>query len=271
MFCNKCGKEVPEGGKFCNHCGAQLNQQPQQPPVQALNSGKSQAKKSTLKWVIPFIIFDIILIGCLVFIVYLSGEQRQAEKAALDYVDEHYCSTFAEEADSVEKISNNRYTVIYNIDKDYNLWQMTGSIEMLVYKEDDEWVVEVEKENVNYNFKENDNWYYITANRNRKFLIKIIELNQNEVKLEYYSYAMGSYNTADDFEHDTTYCDVKYDGASQSFTFSFMGDWRIYGHYVGFNRFEVGPNYNYEQYSEDFQTLQPVNPEDYWWYEKAKG
>ena len=49
-----------------------------------------------------------------------------------------------------------------------------------------------------------------------------------------------------------------------------MGDWRIYGHNIAFNRFEVGPNYNYEQYSDDFKTLRPINPEDYWWYEKAK-
>jgi len=34
MFCNKCGKEIPDQAKFCNYCGAEMRSAQPQPAVQ---------------------------------------------------------------------------------------------------------------------------------------------------------------------------------------------------------------------------------------------
>lgn len=34
MYCNKCGKPIPDGSVFCNACGAPQAQQPQRPQQQ---------------------------------------------------------------------------------------------------------------------------------------------------------------------------------------------------------------------------------------------
>ncbi len=53
MFCNNCGKEINEGTKFCNHCGASQEVSAPQPTV-ANNTEPTTAPKrnSTLKIVI---------------------------------------------------------------------------------------------------------------------------------------------------------------------------------------------------------------------------
>lgn len=47
MFCNNCGKEIVDGAKFCNYCGAQTNTQPRmaQPvqPAQSAQPAQQQA------------------------------------------------------------------------------------------------------------------------------------------------------------------------------------------------------------------------------------
>lgn len=215
------------------------------------------------------IICGVLVISMCFLLVACGINQKEAERIALDYIHEHYCSTFGDEVASVEKNGNSDYTISYNVNQDYDFWKSTGSVKLSVYKDAGEWIVDVVEENISYVFKSNDNWYYITASGNREFLIKMIEFNDNIVTLEYYGYDMGSYGGPDDYDHETITEDLKYDGDNRCFTFTFMGDWRINSSSIQYNRFEVGANYEYYQ-SGKFNTLKPVNPEDYWWFEKAK-
>ena len=44
MFCNNCGKEIVDGAKFCNYCGAQINAQPRaEQPAQPVQPAQQQA------------------------------------------------------------------------------------------------------------------------------------------------------------------------------------------------------------------------------------
>lgn len=44
MFCNNCGKEIVDGAKFCNYCGAQTNTQPRMAePAQPVQPTQQQA------------------------------------------------------------------------------------------------------------------------------------------------------------------------------------------------------------------------------------
>lgn len=286
MFCSKCGTQLDNSAKFCASCGnpietPSINTSP--PPIQRQEQWSSQwnspvqpktkpkAKKSIPKWIFPVVALCVAVFVCLGFLINSFVIQKEAERAALDYIDENYCSTFADEADSIQKDGKNRFTVSYDVNQDYDLWKSNGTIKLSVYKDSDEWTVNVIEDNVEYLFENNENWYYITASGNREFLIKMIAFNDSEVTLEYYGYDMGSYGGPDDYDHETTTCDLKYDGENRCFAFSFMGDWRINGSYIGYNRFEVGAHYEYYQSSSGgFKTLKPANPEDYWWYKKGK-
>ena len=77
MFCSKCGKELPEGSKFCNKCGASLV------PL----SGKNEVKETTVsvassprtitlpninyRKMMPFVIIGAVLIALIIIAVVL--------------------------------------------------------------------------------------------------------------------------------------------------------------------------------------------------------
>jgi len=287
MFCPKCGNKLVENARFCASCGASvesftadtpapevpINRQAQwssrwnAPPKTEI---KPKTKNTVPKWIFPILALVVVGVVCIGLFISAFSNQKDAERAALDYVHDHYCSTFADEVDSVEKNGSNHYTISYNVDQDYDFWEGNGTVIMSVYKEADEWVVDVISENIQYSFEENDNWYYIPGSRNSKYLIKMKAINASTVTLEYYSYQLGSYGGPDDYDHETTSCEVRYNGKNRCFTFDFMGNWRINGSYISYNQFEVGANYEYYQSSGDYDTLKPVDPNDYWWYERAK-
>jgi hypothetical protein len=56
MFCPNCGKQIPDGSKFCPYCGASLE-------GKAVNSPKSKSSRSIAKIIIPIILIVVILAG----------------------------------------------------------------------------------------------------------------------------------------------------------------------------------------------------------------
>ena len=213
----------------------------------------------------------MIVVVFLSSLINLFSSKFEAEKVALQYIDEKYCSTFGAEVDSISKNGKNHYIIGYDISQDHDLWQSKGMIKLSVYKKNDEWMVDVIEENIDYHFEKNDNWYYITGSGNREFLVKMLSLTDKEVTLECYGYDMGSYGGPDDYEHELVACDLEYDGSNRCFRFQFMGGWCINGSYIGYNQFEVGTNYEYYQSSsKKVNILKPVRPDDYWWYDIAK-
>lgn len=268
MICSKCGTKVAENSKFCSKCGSPLLIDNVSEKASNVNRNP---KNSAFKWVIIAGVVGVAtIVVCLASLVNSFVSQKNAESAALSFIDENYCSTFGDKVDSIEKNDYNHYTISYNINQEKDLWKTIGTVKMSVSKVDGDWIVDVEEEKIECSFANNDNWYHITASGNREFLVKMISFNNDKVTLEYYGYDMGNYGGSDDFDHETTNCDLKYDGENRCFVFAFMGDWRINGSNIGYNQFEVGAHYEYYQSSGEFNTLKPVNPDDYWWYEKAK-
>ena len=58
MFCNKCGKEIDDGSRFCNHCGATLT--PEAAPVQTntapADPGKSYGDMSYILGIVSLVL-----------------------------------------------------------------------------------------------------------------------------------------------------------------------------------------------------------------------
>jgi TM2 domain-containing membrane protein YozV len=46
MFCPNCGKEIPDGSKFCPYCGASLEGKPGETQVQGVLSEEERKKKA---------------------------------------------------------------------------------------------------------------------------------------------------------------------------------------------------------------------------------
>ncbi len=287
MFCPKCGTELHNAAKFCSSCGTPIKTPAVNitPPIDQTNrqaewSSKwnlpQQTKKQTnskgylSKWVVPIVALVAVIVVCVSFLIIALTTQHQAELAASNYIDEKYCPTFRNDGYSTEKISKNQYIITFDVNKHYDLWRLYGMITVRASKVNKEWVVEGVEETMQYDFEKNDNWYHISPGGNEECLIKMTGFDRDKVTLEYYSYRMGSYGGANDYDHGTTSCALKLDAKNLCFTFSFMGDWRIYHNYIGYNSFEVGGHYEYYQSSNKFRVLEPVTPDDYWWYERAK-
>ena len=56
MFCPNCGRQIPDGSKFCPYCGASLE-------GKAVNIPKSKSSRSIAKIIIPIVLVIVILAG----------------------------------------------------------------------------------------------------------------------------------------------------------------------------------------------------------------
>lgn len=65
MYCNKCGKEIPDQTQFCNFCGAKQNPgQPQQPSKASAPAQKKTGLGATILLIVAVAIVIIAVRGC---------------------------------------------------------------------------------------------------------------------------------------------------------------------------------------------------------------
>jgi uncharacterized membrane protein YvbJ len=62
MFCPKCGKEIPDGSKFCPYCGYQIAKVKGEERVQTIELTSKRLKKQLL-YSVALIIVGLILVG----------------------------------------------------------------------------------------------------------------------------------------------------------------------------------------------------------------
>jgi len=61
MYCPNCGKEIPDGSKFCPYCGAKVVASPEQKKLVKEMRGKRGRKKNSLLILIPIVAVVILL------------------------------------------------------------------------------------------------------------------------------------------------------------------------------------------------------------------
>lgn len=78
MFCQNCGKQIPENAKFCNHCGAtqgsnaaRSNQNTSQNNTQQRQPNQQIDEKAFKKYVTPYIARNIFIVMCALTIACL--------------------------------------------------------------------------------------------------------------------------------------------------------------------------------------------------------
>lgn len=94
MFCNKCGKEIDDGSRFCNHCGATLTPAPA--PVQTntapIDPGKSYGDLSYILGIVSLVLSigvfctygSVNFIACILGIVFGFVGKSQSEAAGFE-------------------------------------------------------------------------------------------------------------------------------------------------------------------------------------------
>ena len=63
MFCSKCGKEISDQAKFCNFCGAQMNNTQPVQPIQSQQTAASKKKGKAGKTILTIIIAATVFFG----------------------------------------------------------------------------------------------------------------------------------------------------------------------------------------------------------------
>jgi len=61
MFCPNCGKEIPDGSKFCPYCGAKIAVSPEQKKLAKERREKTGRKKNSFLVLIPIVAVVIVL------------------------------------------------------------------------------------------------------------------------------------------------------------------------------------------------------------------
>ena len=82
MFCPNCGKQIPDGSKFCPYCGASLE-------GKGATVLKSKSSRSIAKIVIPIIIIVVILVGGFGLLKLIKHHQSSAIWPMFRYNAQH--------------------------------------------------------------------------------------------------------------------------------------------------------------------------------------
>ena len=100
MYCNRCGKPLPNGSTFCNYCGAaQPRMQAQQQPPRMQYKQPPQKKKGAS----PILIFGAIFFGC-IFILMIILASTGGHGDNTDNTEDIVITTAATTADKATEV-----------------------------------------------------------------------------------------------------------------------------------------------------------------------
>ena len=127
MFCKNCGKEINEGTKFCNHCGASQEATTPQPTVANNTEPMTAPKKNnTLKMVIiAAVVVVCFAIGSFVIAPSLSKDNDESKPANnVSQSQNDNTNNESEGSDKRENTNNSDNKNLKAIDGGYNKGKM---------------------------------------------------------------------------------------------------------------------------------------------------
>lgn len=286
MFCQQCGLKLPEGAKFCSVCGTPVEQaqsknshinnnitypnnvaQWQSAFEQAKTTEqivkKKQLQKKALFIVIVCVIFFALLSTVLAIVSSNIAASTDAQNAIRKAANETYYGT---SITSIEKNNNSSFQGTISVDYSCSFYKYSGTLIIRATKTGDSWDTTIVEDNVNFSLEQNDNYYCISTKYggNRSYIVRFKEITSSSVTLEYYGHDLGMYGK-DQYDAGQEKCSLKFNSETKKFEFEFAGYWRISESNIEYSRYEIN------QYSgEEFTRLKPIEPNEYWWFEKAK-
>jgi predicted nucleic acid-binding Zn ribbon protein len=82
MFCPNCGRQIPDGSKFCPYCGASLE-------GKEVNIPKSKSSRSIAKIIVPIILVIVILAGLFGIVKLIKHQQSSSIWPMFRYNAQH--------------------------------------------------------------------------------------------------------------------------------------------------------------------------------------
>ncbi|MCR5591756.1 MAG: YARHG domain-containing protein [Lachnospiraceae bacterium] len=108
MFCENCGKQMPDGAKFCTECGAELKQPAPAPaassaPVNAASSGAAKPKKKNTAVIVICIVLGVLILMAagLFFAIRFFGRMAREAYSEIVETQEELIDDFSDEAEDV--------------------------------------------------------------------------------------------------------------------------------------------------------------------------
>lgn len=286
MFCQQCGLRLPEGAKFCAVCGTPVAQNqsaaaysdsaafPDSPASQwqtaferAKTTEQEQRKKRLRRKIIAAVSSGVAVIAvgaaALGIISAYRNDVRKAQAAIETAARNAYNGVTLT---SFERVDGDLFRGTASVERSGKLMRYSGTLEIEATKEDEGWEATITADTVEVSFEENDNYYLIVPEfgGNASYLVRLRDITDSGVTVEYYSHDLEMYgNNRFDFRREERY--LQYNTATGAAEFDFAGYWRIYENYIEYRRYEIKSGYG-----EKFDKVEPVDPNDYWWFDEAK-
>jgi uncharacterized membrane protein YvbJ len=76
MYCNNCGKQIPDNSKFCNYCGSKIGFLPTDSEKSSNNSIKTTNNKNEIfpdKSIKYLVLSLVVFVPCIYFLAVLVG------------------------------------------------------------------------------------------------------------------------------------------------------------------------------------------------------
>lgn len=286
MFCQQCGLKLPEGAKFCSVCGTPVAQEQNNVAYQnnvnnpnnnvmqwqsaferAKTTEQIKQRKKSQKKVLSIVIACVAvfaLLSTVVGIIFSNiANATEARNAIRKAASETYYGTTIT---NIDKNSSNSYQGNISVDYSCSFYKYSGAMIIRATKTGDSWETTIIEDNVSFTLEPNDNYYCVSTKfgGNRSYIVRFKEINSSSITLEYYSHDLGMYGK-DQYDAGEEKCALEYNPETKKFEFEFGGYWRISESYIEYNRYEIN-QYDGEKYD----SLKPIDPYDYWWFEKAK-
>ena len=90
MFCNNCGKEIKEGAKFCNYCGAaQIVEIAHNTAVEANPANETNVIQPKIRRNKAMIIFGVIILIATAIVCYFTFQEYDYARSSYEYYSSH--------------------------------------------------------------------------------------------------------------------------------------------------------------------------------------
>lgn len=90
MFCNNCGKEIKEGAKFCNYCGAaQIVEPAHNTAVETNLANETNVIQTKIRRNKSMIIIGVIILIATAIVCYFTFREYDGARSSYEYYSSH--------------------------------------------------------------------------------------------------------------------------------------------------------------------------------------
>lgn len=94
MYCQKCGKQIEEGSRFCPYCGSKNMSEPEQEREKQQPAPVKKEKKERKKRKAPVMIIAIVVLFILGISIFSGGDSSTSKEELIALVQNGYLGNY---------------------------------------------------------------------------------------------------------------------------------------------------------------------------------